>query len=55
MNVRLAAIPVGFVPVQVMLVVRMAMRVLEAFVRVRVYMLFGHMKPDADRHEGSGD
>lgn len=55
MNMRCAAIPAGRMSVPVMVVVRMAMRVLEAFVRVSVAMQFGHMKPDANCHQRSGD
>jgi hypothetical protein len=55
MRVRLTTVPWRVVRVLVMFVVDVAMRVRRRFMRVRVYVAFSEVKPDAASHERGGD
>ncbi len=55
MRVRLSAVPGKSVRVLMMLVVHVAMRVRRRFVRMRVFVAFSEMEPDATGHERGGD
>jgi hypothetical protein len=55
MRVRLTTVPRKVVRVLVMFVMPVAMRVRRRFMRVRVFMAFSQVKPDAASHERGGD
>ena len=55
MRVRLAAIPEEIVCMLMVVVVRVAVRVLEGFVRVFVLMMLGQVQPHASGHQRAGD
>ena len=51
MRMRLAAVPREVVGVLVMIVVHMAVRVQQLFVRMLVFVTFGQVQPNAGGHQ----